>query len=543
MVGQRKKNRRYGKQSTLRRMLGKPVFNVWKSASWLIARPFIWIRDLLRFLGAIAKLWWTHRDSRYYLRALPAFLLLSGTLFLGYISYSQPPGQLLDDYRKAAQSAFESKNYSKARLFFDRVVQIGDASDELLYQLAISATQTGDTQRADVLITKLAPEDSPGYAPAQIVRAKFALQNSRNIPETRIVKAKTHLLNAIAANTRSLEAHLMLGNIYMQQQIYDEAIQKYLTVAESNPSYRLLLAKAYALNGDEIRGKTQGELARDDFARALSKKPQHEEVRIALADSLMFLEEYHKSINALREGLPYKNSDALRKAIARVYLAWSDSLPSKTEQDQRRRFELLSQALLFDTRDLRLFERMMSVLEREDQLSDDARKFLIKNTTNGNVSKQTVAISYLLLGTDEGQKKNYKQAAYFIKRAQEKDPTSSLVANNLAWYLAIQKEPELETALQLIEQTIKSSRIIPAHFYDTQGFILYEMGKFESAINAYSKVLEGRGLSNDPFFHERIAKAYEKVGQPALAQSHWDRSKVLHDVLKREQERKQKLQR
>lgn len=522
-----KSNRSFRRRSLVDRLFIGPFRRLGGFLAWALQLPFRLIADFFRFMGQTIALWWKGRDRRSFLWGMPVFLLTSCVVYLVIVNSSYSDDQRYDDYLKAAQSAFTGGKYPQARLLYDRVISIRKDDQESLFHLAIAAGQSGNLERSSVIIAQLAPDERPVYGPAHYERA-LAILNQKSVhPAIIMMNALPQLLHTVARVPLHQKAHEYLANIYFAQQKIEKSIEHYRLIVENNPSYHLQLAKAYALNGDIEKSRSQANLSEKYHRDKLVQNPQDQAVRISLADCQMFLEKYQTSVQTLLEGLPWGSTPELQSAIARVYIAWSDSLPSKTIKNRRERFSKLSEALNYDIRDLILFDRILNILNWGDALSEEAREILKKNITSGDVPTHAVSLSHLILGTEAGQDGDLKQATFHLTQAQKINASSELVANNLAWYMAVKPDSDLRLALEIIDQTINNSKNIMPHFYDTKGLILYKMGKFESALDQY--LLAIQGLKDDADYHERVSMAYEKLNQDELAKVHKEKSNELRN--------------
>ena len=79
------------------------------------------------------------------------------------------------------------------------------------------------------------------------------------------------------------------------------------------------------------------------------------------------------------------------------------------------------------------------------------RDFLLSNVANG----ESVGLSHLLLGSAAYAAEDPKGAAYHLERAFESLGNAPIVVNNLAWFLAFRDPPELDRALQLINEALE----------------------------------------------------------------------------------------
>lgn len=98
------------------------------------------------------------------------------------------------------------------------------------------------------------------------------------------------------------------------------------------------------------------------------------------------------------------------------------------------------------------------------------------------------------------------------------DPENHFVLNNYAYYLS-ERNVELEKAKKMSK---KSNELNPneASFQDTYGWILYQLGEYEKALNWLQKS-ELNGGNSSAVINEHIGDVYEKLGQREKALKYW----------------------
>ena len=126
----------------------------------------------------------------------------------------------------------------------------------------------------------------------------------------------------------------------------------------------------------------------------------------------------------------------------------------------------------------------------------------------GNVELlMSVAVLRLTQGNDD-------EAIRMFRRVVELEPKHTLALNNLATMLA-ERPAERADALQYVERAMESSGRLPA-LLDTQGTILYHLGRHQEAVAALDEAVSGG--ANDPRYHFHLAMALDGAGRQADAQ-------------------------
>ena len=109
------------------------------------------------------------------------------------------------------------------------------------------------------------------------------------------------------------------------------------------------------------------------------------------------------------------------------------------------------------------------------------------------------------------------EARVHWERANQLDPNSPSIANNLAVVLAGSNSPDLAQALRLVNMAIDR---LPneASYRDTRGTILAKMGKWNEALPDLEAALFKNGRSRQ--LHKLLADTYEHLGMAAMAAEH-----------------------
>ncbi len=123
-----------------------------------------------------------------------------------------------------------------------------------------------------------------------------------------------------------------------------------------------------------------------------------------------------------------------------------------------------------------------------------------------------------------------EEAIPLYQKALEKEPDSPslIVINNLAWILCENKGRHQE-ALELAEEGLK---INPNYIdlIDTRGFIYYQMGEFDKAVEDFTTCIRlyptGNPTAIGSYF--RLANTFDKLGQTDKAAEHRDQAFKLY---------------
>lgn len=120
-------------------------------------------------------------------------------------------------------------------------------------------------------------------------------------------------------------------------------------------------------------------------------------------------------------------------------------------------------------------------------------------------------------------KKDYNKAQLNYEEALLFDSSSNLIKNNYAYRLALSKQ-KLDRAQQLIDEVLKSESK-SAHFIDTKGLVLFQLGKYTEAFSCFERA---NSISNsDKIIIEHLGDVQFKLGDATKAVEYWKLAKTL----------------
>ncbi|MCL2511467.1 MAG: tetratricopeptide repeat protein [Bacteroidales bacterium] len=138
---------------------------------------------------------------------------------------------------------------------------------------------------------------------------------------------------------------------------------------------------------------------------------------------------------------------------------------------------------------------------------------------------KTLEDFYILLGDSYHQLKNDEKCFYYYEKVLEKNPKSSVVLNNYAYYLALAGK-DLERAEKMSFESLKLDANNSSNM-DTYGWVLYKMGRYEDAALWIKKALEkdpDNGTLNDHY-----GDIMYKLGKVDDAVAYWKKAKEAKD--------------
>jgi len=131
---------------------------------------------------------------------------------------------------------------------------------------------------------------------------------------------------------------------------------------------------------------------------------------------------------------------------------------------------------------------------------------------------------YVLIGELYESKQDWERAKEAYQKALNLKPDDPLASNNLA-YVMLQTGGNVDVALSLA-QTARRGMPDSPNAADTLGWVFYQKGAYQSAIDLFQEALRLAEKKRDPedaTVHYHLGIAYEKADQPALARQHLER--------------------
>jgi tetratricopeptide (TPR) repeat protein len=166
---------------------------------------------------------------------------------------------------------------------------------------------------------------------------------------------------------------------------------------------------------------------------------------------------------------------------------------------------VLSRAATKFPDDLTITFQTASVFERQKKFDDAERKFRDVLSKDPLHAQALNYLGYML--ADRGERLD--EAVGYIKRALQVDPYNGSYLDSLGWAYYRQNRLELaETNLaQAAGQSVRSSAI-----QDHYGDVLFKLGRYEEAVSAWQRALDGDGEQVDrTALEKKVRSAQEKV--------------------------------
>lgn len=474
-------------------------------------------RFLFSTLWTLCTFGWLKAAGRKWtnlVAGIPVLLVIIGVGYLVISSSLRSDNDLRGTYVASAFANAQSGQHENATLMFQRAMEIRPLNDPALFQFALSAFEIGEIAKGNTILQRLAPDDEPRHADAHFWRAVQIL-SEKKLTLSEVDSAEKQLRHTLTLQPNHENARATLGKLYFETQRPRLATNEFAQSVKSHPELLLPYAKCLALQDRATEAKYQGELALQWMINRLREESSNLELLYEIADCHAFLKQYDRAA-AILEQLIQKspNERKYSVALASVYVDWETSLVGESEQEDRKRFQLLSRALSIYPDNPLLFSRLMHLVDDRNDVSEDLMQFLHQNIAQGHA----MGLSHLILGSSGFLTQDSGPAALHLERAYELMPNAPVVANNLAWHLLTKDPAEPERAMEIIQPVIaRSPNLIEAR--DTRGMAYLELGEWRKAVSDLEFAVNN-GLRQSSSTHAGLAKAYEKLGQTALAKEH-----------------------
>lgn len=512
MRRQGRRNRRRDRDGGLLTRLLAPIRWLWTVPRMLGRAFWLGLRSSLEpFIGrrrSFADLLWG-------LPAILVFSLVATVTALGQVR-QKDSGSI---YLAAGQKNLLSDELPTSQLYLQKAISTQGIDARLaLFYLARSYEEQKDFERADSLMSSLAPIDSIGYPAAHRYMAlridEDSLGRSASID---LDGWKWHLSHADNQDLPALQK--AWGDYFMLLGDFKEALTHYRKAAEEDPTYLLQVAELEMRHGEISNVRSVLTTAKERLTARAIADPKDARIRLLLATSLYNLGELPETERLLKESLaagdlsPEQAAD-FRRFLAAVFIKAYDQHVEQIGLDSAdavaEGFKYLQNALESDPNSQMALARLAEFARGSPERAEAGRQALRKLIAGGQAS----AMAHFALGTIETAAGNQELALLNMKQGMAINPQLSVLANNLAFLISEQEGADLEGALQLANQAIDTDPQQP-DYLDTRAGILVRQGKLAAAAVDYQRALE---LAEDPKpYQEKLAEIYEKLGDSELA--------------------------
>ena len=446
---------------------------------------------------------------------VPAIL---GVCLVGFVCFRVflQSDSITSKYRLGALAHIEDGEFHKAKTYCERLVSDHrNVRDFDWLNLVICLNGNGEFQRAAKIVNELAPDDEAGYPNAHRLKA---LSLARTIEKTKRSDLREKLLWHLehASNENSVEISLAYALYYLETGQLEKAIAKLESAGQVDPVHYLQLASILKDRGEEIKRIHYLRLAEQGFRKLLERDPADNSARMALALALARQDKNEAAEILLKDGLRISSSPEIKRAVADFYLMRHDQAETFPEQ-----LAWIQKSIDLDPNHVVIYQRLIKQFTA--QLGDSPQHAEeIKLTLKGSIAKgHSIDMAHFALSNLLWLEGDTEQANWHIKKAYELNPGFVLIANNLAWVLAHQEEPELDRALGIMREVFERTPNDP-RIRDTLGTILFLKRQWDESLTHLEFALSRMPVEQKPPIHKKLAIVYENLGEHDMAKLHQD---------------------
>lgn len=449
------------------------------------------------------------------LLGLPAFFTLVLLVFMVVNSREDSSRENLARLEREAQSQLDQGHFAEARLAAMRLMQDGTQNSRAIVIEAKALRGMGRESDALRLLSRIAPREGAGYAPAHVIQATIML--AKKTPD--VQAAYEHINRALQSDPTCQDAQELAARFAAGQKQWG-AVLAHLNKMELGKRPDLMLMKATALqfSGQEEAAVEAAQEA-ENALREMSKSPAAKgpEVRFSIAVSLSLQRKFEEAVEWIANSIKGNNpTREERQLLGGIYLSWSRYLKEQPKRDRMEALKLLEQGIQIspESQDL-----IMAFLEDCDELtseSADRQKHVERVLSNGGISSSFL---HYYLGVLDWKQGNRESAKSHFELANKLNPGFKVIGNNLAMAIASVSTDrgELEKALAMINELLEKEPENP-FFLDTRGHVHAKLGEYKEAVSDFERALPN--ARDKGSCHVKLADLYEQLGMKELASKH-----------------------
>lgn len=465
--------------------------------------------------------WLATRPWELLLQASPALLLGSALVAVMGYEWAGADAAAVQRYRAGARELLDPSrdlgagDRAAAEMYARKLERLDGSSPETAFAKARLAELLGHAEQSEKLMHDLAPEDRRGYPAAHywVARRLGRRWQEADVPQT--ARLMHHLRQAAACPTARLQAQIWLAQLLARQGNRAEAARHLEAVVPDRPDMRLPLSALYRDMGDTYRAREHRERAVEHFRRQVERHSGDAGSRVLWAQAEGLGGNFVQAERILLEGRAGNpDNQALKRALAELYVARFDALSRDRGRTFVRRQQLLRQALACDPGNREVWARWARLIIEAPADREWARAM----EREALVYCELPPAVHLALGTSAAMRGEMEKSRHHLEQAYAGMPTAPEVLNNLALVLVAGRDGQLDRALSLADAAARLRPEDP-EIRDTRGQILLRLRRWREAVGDLEVAL--RGLpGRAAVFHGRLAQAYQGLGDGDLAARH-----------------------
>ena len=356
----------------------------------------------------------------------------------------------------------------------------------------------------------------------------------------------------MAAAPTSIENTVLMGNVYLQLNRRDSALQMFNKAVEMDPTSGLAYysrANYYSATGDSVaydrevfqalklpdldyepklgllhdyvsnlyQDTLQWAKIDDSFQAMIDQYPHEPMVRLLYTDFLAITQDYPRAAEQLSYAMDLEPDDQQRwEMLAQLYY---------TTENYDKVMEAVNSGLRFFPDDTKLYTIAAVTLMQQDRYNQ-AIDFVNRAIDKADKDDPTQLAELIGTKGDIYYKAGQSDSAYVCyNMALKYDPGNSMLMNNAAYYLACENR-DLDRALELIEKAVAADPE-SANSLDTYAWVLFKRKEYAKAREQIDAVMEliGNDITEEVYSH--AGDIYFMTGDPDEALDFWKKALEL----------------
>ena len=480
--------------------------------------PVAW----LKWSGQFVSGWFMSFPLRETPKAGPAIalvLLLTVCTIAAFSQNSDWRGRLLD---RQLAAAIEKDDFGTAELVLTRQLKSKPSDTEVLYRLGITKDALGEQEEAFELMQRLVDVKRDDQAARWLLDKKFLSEKKKLDLADDETDEFGRLLTLIHKETpNDLRVKQLLVNYLVATKDYNKAVPLLDDLSRYQPMRGIQAAALSKQLGNTATANRLAGRTLESVQKLYEEEPTNATLALAVAQCQLFLEQHTDAVQTLYTAIGRARKDDQKRQLSismgDAIVAWVGFLENSgttTQKDRIRVLKMLQVALRYAPNNPRVVsviaDQVLATMNEKSDEMGSLRRALVAGTSPG--------IAHFLRGTAALMKKKYGMAERELELAARELPRSGAIMNNLAVVIALQKDGNLERALEVSEMAIKLTPGASPHFYETRGQILFRMKQFEKAIPDLEHALVVDSLAKNA--HRSLAVCYDEIGDTAIADMH-----------------------
>lgn len=450
------------------------------------------------------------------LLGLPALITICILAFMVLTSGTSLDAEGQARMEAEAQAHLDQGRFLEARLTAMRLARSATDSQKAVLIEAKALRGMGKEKDAMRLLSRAAPLETPGHAPAHVLQAAILLSQ----PGADGQAVRRHIENAVQADPSNQDALELAARSSAMQRDWKTTL-RWLDRINMDKRADLMLMKATALQYTGMKEESMKCAKQAEEALRAMKKdevkgdPNH--IRFSIAASLGLQDRYEQALEWVMSTMTgNKPTKEERQLVGGIYLSWSRHLKAQPRTDRLKVLQLLERGIHVspDSQDL-----IMTFLRDCEEFStdDEERRAHVERV----LGEGGIATSFLhyYLGVQDWKQGNREAARSHFELASSMNPGFSVITNNLAMAIASvsSDKDELEKALSMMDGLVKAEPENP-FYLDTRGHVNAKLGRFKEAVGDLERSLPK--TTNQDSTHAKLADLYQHLGMPDLAAQH-----------------------